>query len=74
MKRNKIHQGIVVLITLLTFNLFAFYYIKPYVINKLGLDYKEAGWIVIACYISFIYGLITMGLLHWLEKGREIKK
>jgi len=71
MKRDKLSQVLTVLILLFIFNAFTIY-LKPYVINNLGLTYKEAGLVVIACYSSFVYGLITMFVTQSLET--KIKK
>jgi len=61
-------------ILLFIFQVFAFCYVKPFVINELNLNQKEAWLIVLLCYISLTFGLITMFTLHALERRKEMTK
>jgi len=42
--------------------------VKPYVIKNFGLNSKDSLFIVILCYLSALYGMVSITFITFIEK------
>jgi len=67
-KKNSIYIMAIVIVILVLMQVTTIFVVKPYVIKNFGLNSKDSLFIVILCYLSALYGMVSITFITFIEK------